>query len=143
MSAFEQACRDAGLKLTHQRLEIFRELVLATDHPAAETLYHRLKKHLPTLSLDTIYRTLASLERHGLISRVYTTQSQARFELERRLHHHLICSNCSEIIDFYWESFDQSSLPENLNAWGKVKRKNVTVHGLCRKCLKKNTPDPA
>ena len=62
MSAFEQACRAAGLKLTHQRLEIYRELAMSSDHPSAESLYKRLKKKLPTISQDTIYRTLSTLE---------------------------------------------------------------------------------
>ncbi|MBC8317138.1 MAG: transcriptional repressor, partial [Desulfobulbaceae bacterium] len=55
---FEKACRKANLKITHQRLEIFRELAKALDHPSAESLYKRLQKKLPTLSLDTVYRTL-------------------------------------------------------------------------------------
>ena len=42
---FETACRGAGLKVTHQRLEIFRELAKTSDHPTAEALYKRLQKH--------------------------------------------------------------------------------------------------
>ena len=79
---FETACRESGLKVTHQRLEIFRELAAADDHPTAETLYNRLQKVMPTLSLDTVYRTLTTFEEHDLISRVQTTESHARFEAE-------------------------------------------------------------
>ena len=43
---FEQMCKDAGLKVTHQRLEIYRELLGALDHPSAETLYKRSGKTL-------------------------------------------------------------------------------------------------
>ena len=41
MSEFAEACRKAGLKLTHQRLEIYKEIAAATDHPSAEDLYRR------------------------------------------------------------------------------------------------------
>ncbi|MEA3546759.1 MAG: Fur family transcriptional regulator, partial [Thermodesulfobacteriota bacterium] len=103
MRSFEQACRAAGLKLTHQRLEIFRELAISTDHPSAETLYKRLKKRLPTISLDTIYRTLSTLEEKKLIKRVQTLENQARFEAQMTQHHHLICDKCKQIIDFQWK----------------------------------------
>jgi len=135
MASFEKACKAAGLKLTHQRLEIFRELAQAKDHPAAETLHKRLLERLPTLSLDTVYRTLASLEKHGIICRVDTMESQARFEAKIGQHHHLVCTRCKEIIDFHWEAFDLSTLPDELRNWGQLKRRNVTLHGVCRKCL--------
>ena len=50
LSSFEKACRDAGLRLTRQRLGIFRELARVTDHPSAETLYQRLIDKMPNLS---------------------------------------------------------------------------------------------
>jgi len=100
LAAFEQACRDAGLRLTHQRLEIFRELALATDHPGAELLHQRLREKIPTISLDTVYRTLATFASQGLINKVETIESQARFEVSQMQHHHLICRKCKQIMDF-------------------------------------------
>ena len=93
-SRFQAACRSAGLKLTHQRLEIYRELTVAKDHPSAEALYQRLIQKIPTLSLDTVYRTLATFTRHGLAHRVETVESQARFDAKHERHHHAICSRC-------------------------------------------------
>lgn len=135
MAMLEQACQQAGLKLTHQRLEIFSELAASTDHPSAEALHRRLRQRMPTLSLDTIYRTLASLEENGLITRVKTGESQARFEAEQRQHHHLVCERCHEIIDFQWQTFDDSVLPDEILQWGKIKNKNAILHGVCKKCL--------
>ena len=42
LADFENACRKIALRLTPQRLEIFRELAKATDHPSAEILHQRL-----------------------------------------------------------------------------------------------------
>lgn len=137
LAEFESACKVAGLKLTHQRLEIYRELVQAVDHPAAETIYTRLKKRMPTISLDTIYRTLTTFENHGLIRKVQTAESQARFEAQMMQHHHLICDKCKQIMDFQWQLFDESTLPETISSWGQIKRKNVVLHGICDKCLQK------
>ncbi|MBA3016202.1 MAG: transcriptional repressor [Proteobacteria bacterium] len=131
---FEQACRGAGLKLTHQRLEIFRELASAEDHPSAESLHKRLQKRLAFLSLDTVYRTLATLEKYQLISKVETVESQARYEVEMDRHHHAICRKCGTITDFRWNSFDEDPLPETVKDWGWIEKKNITVHGVCGKC---------
>ncbi len=133
--AFEQACKDAGLRLTHQRLEIFRELAAASDHPSAETLHQRLRKSIPTLSLDTVYRTLATFAEYGLIGKIDTVESQARFEATGCRHHHLICRKCGSIADFQWPSIDTAPLPEEIGAWGRIDIKNVVAHGVCKKCL--------
>ena len=133
--AFEAACRNAGLRLTHQRLEIYRELVMSVDHPSAETLHKRLRQKIPTISLDTVYRTLTTLAGHGLINKVDTIESQARFEATLLRHHHLICNRCKEIIDFQWEFIDAVPLPEEIRGWGRIDDKNVVACGVCTKCL--------
>jgi len=135
LEAFERACRESGLRLTHQRLEIYRELAAATDHPSAEVLHQRLRHRIPTLSLDTVYRTLATFARHGLINRVETVESQSRFEAKGMRHHHLICSQCREIIDFQWPAIDETALPEEIAPWGRIDTRNVVVYGICRTCL--------
>ena len=111
---FELACRKAGLKVTHQRLEIYRELAISTDHPSAEVLHRRLTQKIPMLSMDTVYRTLATFNLNGLIHKVETIESQACFEVICERHHHLICRQCRKIIDFYWPSIDEAELPDEL-----------------------------
>ncbi|MDY0268234.1 Fur family transcriptional regulator [Trichloromonas sp.] len=137
LAALEEALKAAGLRLTHQRLEIYRELLAATDHPSAECLYQRLRRRIPTLSLDTVYRTLATLAAHGLINRVETLESQARFEATSGRHHHLICRKCGKIADFQWPDIDSAALPQEISEWGRIDLKNVVIHGICRTCLER------
>jgi Fur family transcriptional regulator, peroxide stress response regulator len=136
IASFEKACREAGLRLTHQRLEIYRELAMAVDHPSAELLLQRLRKKIPMISLDTVYRTLATFESYGLISKVDTVESQARYETRGIRHHHLICRKCKKITDFQWQQIDDATLPEQIERWGRVDIKNVVAYGVCTKCLK-------
>lgn len=131
---FENACRKAGLKVTHQRLELYRELAQAEDHPSAEVLYERLIKKLPTLSLDTVYRTLATLEKHRLITKVQTMESQARYEAKMDKHHHAVCSRCGTITDFTWDLFDEAQVPKAVDGWGKVMKRNAVLEGICKAC---------
>jgi len=136
LSSFEDACRNAGLRLTPQRIEIFRELANSTDHPSAETLYLRLINKMPTLSLDTVYRTLGTLADYGLVNKVETVESQARFEAAHLVHHHLVCEKCKQIMDFQWQFIDDASLPETVKSWGRVERKSLVAYGTCQKCLR-------
>lgn len=140
---FEQICKDAGLKLTHQRLVIYTELLRSHDHPSAEALYKRLEEPLPSLSLDTVYRTLATFEKLGLVHRLETVSSQARYEARGLRHHHFLCDACGQVFDFFWPSFDTVRLPESLGEIGEIDRTSVVAHGLCTGCKAKKTNDPS
>jgi Fur family peroxide stress response transcriptional regulator len=135
LKALKEICRKEGLKITHQRLEIFKELLKSQDHPTVDKLYHRLLPKLPTISLDTIYRTLTTLEQHGLVARVQSEESQARFEGKMEEHHHAICKKCGKITDFYWDFSGEAELPGEILKWGKIFKKNITFHGHCEQCL--------
>ena len=105
LRAFEEVHRKRGLKITHQHLEIFKELLNSKDHPTMKKIFSGVKLKLHTISLDTIYRTLTTLEQHGLVFRVQTMKSQTRFEGKMEEHHHIICKQCSRITDFQWQFF--------------------------------------
>ena len=136
MEKFTAACRAAGLKITHQRTEIYRHLLLMPDHPSAEMLHKRLLPTLPSISLDTVYRTLTTLEQHGLVSRIQSTESQARFEAVHEPHHHLICSRCKRVLDFHWPAVDGIELPPGLDQWGQIDSKTIVMYGICANCSK-------
>jgi len=137
IDAFIEACRKRDLRITPQRLEVFKELAQATDHPTAEVLHQRLLQRMPTLSQDTVYRTLGTFLEIGLINKVETTESHAHFEVTEVQHHHLICEQCKKIIDFEWQQVDDAALPDETRLLGRFERKNVVVYGTCRDCLKK------
>ena len=55
-------CKKANLRVTKQRIEIYKAIFESKAHPDAETLYKLIKKKVPNVALDTVYRTLTSLE---------------------------------------------------------------------------------
>ncbi len=134
---FKSVCSRAGLKTTRQRLRIYLELLKAGDHPTAEILHSRLRPEMPKLSLDTVYRALATFEREGMIRRVSTFKSQARYDADMKPHHHFVCKTCGAVIDFDWPSFDMKALPEEVSGLGSVSDRTVTASGVCRRCLVK------
>ncbi|MBW1744591.1 MAG: transcriptional repressor [Deltaproteobacteria bacterium] len=137
LRTFETRCRREGLKLTHQRLEIFRELASTYDHPSANTIYQRVQTRIPTISLDTVYRTLLTFEDCGLVARVPAFDDQARFDADLSPHQHLACTECKRVEDLHWEGFNDIEPPPKTEEWGDIKSKHVVLRGICKACLKK------
>jgi len=135
LDRFKVVSQDKGLRLTHQRLEILRELVGAKDHPSAEMVFGRVRRRLPTISLDTVYRTLSTFDELGLIMRVPVTGDQGRFDADTSPHHHFVCQRCKSIYDFLWDQFDRLVLPEDSEALGRADDRRVVVRGVCQGCL--------
>jgi Fur family peroxide stress response transcriptional regulator len=134
---FERECRLKGHRLTHQRLEIFRELASTTEHPSAEDIYNGVHVRMPTISLDTVYRTLLSLEHFGLVKRVHAFDDRARFDANLTPHQHLVCTTCKRITDFIWEDFEDLLPPPETKKWGVIEAKNVVFEGTCKECMEK------
>ena len=130
-------CRDKGLKLTHQRLEIYRVLAADNSHPSADEIHTRLLPKMPTLSLDTVYRTLLTFERHGLINRVEVLDDRARFDANLRTHHHLVCTRCRTAVDLYWPAVDELEAPADSATWGTVESRHLELRGICKNCRDK------
>ena len=137
MARFEQVCRGAGTRLTHQRMEIFREVARTGDHPGAESVYQGVRKRMPTISLDTVYRTLRLLNDLGLITALGPPRGGTRFDANLAPHHHFVCVRCGVTLDFYSDELNELGLPESARALGHVETAHVEVRGVCRECDEK------
>lgn len=134
---FLEICRRQGVKATHQRTEILRELAGSEEHPDAETILTRVRQRVPAISVDTIYRTLRLLEDSGVIARVGSMRDRARFDANTDRHHHFVCTECEMIGDFYSDAMDQFPVPQEVSEMGSVEGVYVELRGICRKCKQK------
>jgi len=132
---FLDACRQAGAKVTAQRLEIFREIAQSEEHPHAELIHSGVRRRLPTVSLDTVYRTLWWLGELGLVKALGPTHDRTRFDANLSRHHHFVCVRCGMTRDFYSEDLDSLVLPESVAAIGAIESTQVEVKGMCHGCL--------
>ncbi|HPZ08239.1 MAG TPA: Fur family transcriptional regulator [Candidatus Eremiobacteraeota bacterium] len=134
----KEICKNHGVKLTYQKLEIFREIIKAKNHPSVEDIYNRVKVNMPTISIDTVYRSLNTFYSWGLISKVHIFCDKARFDSNTRLHHHMLCTECEKLWDFYWPEFYSIELPAEVKEWGNIEGQFVEIRGICRECLKES-----
>jgi Fur family transcriptional regulator, peroxide stress response regulator len=142
MARFNEACRKSGAKQTHQRLEIFHEVAQSGDHPDAETVFKGVRKRMPTISLDTVYRTLWWLKDLGLIKTLGPQRERTRFDANLGRHHHFICTRCGLTRDFYNEKLNKLNLPDSVQTMGHVEMTQVEVKGICHQCaVKENSSE--
>jgi Fur family peroxide stress response transcriptional regulator len=138
MSRLPGVLRDAGVKLTHQRLEIYREIARSGDHPDLETIFKNLRRKMPSLSLDTVYRTLAMYVGLGLVTTIRPLNARVRFDANTGVHHHFVCTRCGLARDFEDPAFDNLPIPAAARSIGSVTSRHVELRGLCSACAARN-----
>lgn len=136
---FAETCRRAGMKVTHQRTEIFREVAGSDEHPDAETVYQQVRKRVTGISRDTVYRTLATLEGKGLIRRTGILGGPTRYDANADRHHHFLCQVCGKVKDFCSEALDDLPIPKAVEAFGRIEATQVQVRGVCFSCARPKT----
>lgn len=95
------ALRQAGIRVTRQRIALLGVLADADDHPDAVELHERAKTVEPSVSLATVYRTLSVLEQEGVVHRHAFEGGGARFETTHEEHHdHILDVDTGEVIEF-------------------------------------------
>lgn len=130
------ALREAGVRVTPQRLAIFEAAVHAAGHPDVETVFGAVRRRLPTVSLDTVYRTLHLFAEVGLLSLVGQSGERTRFDTNTRPHHHFVCTCCGAMQDFEAAAYDGLDLPPPAAGLGRVQSAHVELRGLCSRCAK-------
>ena len=123
-----------GLKVTRQRVAIYRALAETTAHPTAEALYRRVKKQHPMMSQNTVYYTLGALKAAGLVHEVNYWHDRARFDANMALHHHLICLGCRRIEDLTDAALDNLVVSARQTSGFHVVGHRVEFHGYCGEC---------
>jgi Fur family peroxide stress response transcriptional regulator len=130
-------CKQAGVRLTPQRLEIFREVAASLDHPDAEAVFRRTRDRMSTVSLDTVYRTLSLLKDLGLVVALGPRRESVRFDANLRPHHHYVCLRCGMTRDIESAELSVSAIPDAVRELGSVITTQVEVQGICRPCLRR------
>ena len=137
MDFFRKKCKKHNLKVTPQRIVIYKELLKSKDHPNTDVLFKRVKNIIPDISLDTVNRTLLTFSKIGIVNIVEGNGEPRRFDPNIKNHHHFRCIKCNAIIDFDYKLYDNIEVPEKINKKFVVRNKKVLLEGYCNKCRKK------
>jgi Fur family peroxide stress response transcriptional regulator len=118
---------------------IYEELINSHDHPSTDMLYQRIQETFPTISFDTVHRTLLTFCNIGMADIVEGTGNPKRFDGKLDKHHHFQCVRCKKIIDVYHEAYDSLPVPEEIQQRCRVLKQTVRFEGLCATCRDRET----
>ena len=109
-----------------------------TSHPTVETIYNDLKEDFPTMSLATVYKTVASLRDVHLVKEFNVGEDSNRYDANTDSHSHLICTKCHNVYDYYGDI----DITENINeiqklSGFKIDACDINFYGICENCKDK------
>lgn len=123
------------LRKTPERYAILTKAVELSAHFDVEHLYNAMENEGYHVSRATVYNTLELLCEAGLLNRHLFTPNQARYEVARGNHLHLICRRCGTI-----REIDDPALTGHLlnRDYGDFlpDYSSSTIYGLCSDCRK-------
>jgi Fe2+ or Zn2+ uptake regulation protein len=132
-SKIPQLLRERGLRVTEARTLILGFLMRAHGPFTIEEIHAGIRSR--SCNLVTVYRTVASLEDHGLVRRSDFADRLSRFEFAspEHPHHHVVCRKCRRVEAFDAELSSQFLKPIRAAGFTDV-APWVEVFGLCRHC---------
>ena len=127
--------RDAGERVTRQRLLIADALAAIGRRVTAQELYERLRRRDRDIGRATVFRTLEALVTAGVARRLEQDGHVSGYVACRpEHHHHLACDRCGKVEDI--DEAYISPIAERLAAdrGFKVDDARLDFYGLCASC---------
>jgi Fur family transcriptional regulator, peroxide stress response regulator len=126
--------KDQHISVTPQRLEILKSIMSRYDHPSADNIYQEVRRHLPMISFNTVYKTLETFCQLGLIIKINPLHEVARYDGNVSPHTHLVCTHCHKVEDLHWQWPEEVPLPSPGTTGFQVDTVAVQLFGVCPKC---------
>jgi len=127
--------KEAGLRVTPQRLAVCQALAGNKSHPTAQALFEQLRPDFPSLSRATIYNTLKTLAGAGLIQELGDASDGAiHYDADPSPHVNLVCTRCHRIEDFLDAPLGAVARRVADGSGYELRGARVVYYGLCPKC---------
>lgn len=126
--------REAGLRVTRQRLLVLEALRQSGGHRSAEAVGVRLTDGGASLSRGTVYKVLDDLVRAGIVMLADRGPGTALYEIADVWHHHFVCRTCGVVIDVPCQIGSKPCLEGDL-AGADIDEAQVIFRGRCPKCV--------
>jgi len=127
-----------GIIPSFHRIKIYEYLMNNKSHPTADTIYSDMIQQIPTLSKTTIYNTLKTFLKKGLISSVTIEDNEVRFDPDMSFHGHFKCLQCGGIYDITFDESIRKSINDivsNQVRGYSLMESHLYLKGICKNCL--------
>jgi len=129
---------DANIKPTIERLSILKYLDRNHNHPTASMIFDEVETKIPTISKTTVYNSLKLFIENGIVTPLYITGAEVRYDFTAKPHHHFFCENCGKIFDLVVDCpiFSKKHFQGHL-----IRQQHGYFRGICKDCLEKEAKE--
>jgi Fur family transcriptional regulator, peroxide stress response regulator len=124
---------EKSVKVTAQRAAVLEFLQGNTDHPSPDEVYRKVHKRFPYISRATVYNTIKTLVKAGMLQEVLIQQDKTRVDPNVSQHHHFKCLRCGTVEDMPYGLMTADRVRASLKNY-HVKEVRMVVEGLCTRC---------
>lgn len=134
MDTLANIFKEKKLKLTPQRIAVYKYLKSTNGHPSAEIIYKALHPEYPTMSLATVYKALKTLVEVDLIQEINVGEGNFRYDGNVCPHSHIQCLSCGRVDDIEGVCFSDLNEKIKDSTSYEVLTNQVYFYGLCGVC---------
>jgi Fur family ferric uptake transcriptional regulator len=135
---FTQELREAGLRMTPQRLMVMDAVFHHEGHITAEDIHAKVQARYPYVDLSTVYRTLQVLKEQNLVVELQVPNGPTQYEAAPNgSHHHAICRTCGEMLELSPDALEplRKRLLEQHDFHAELT--HVAIYGQCGACAER------
>jgi len=124
--------KDAGLKVTPQRVAIMEFFEGNRSHPSINSIYENLKPDYPSISVSTVYNTVETLVKNNYLMELPIAKGRSFYDPDISEHDHAYCIKCERVFDIESSQTGQTNPPELSGC--KVLELRKTYYIVCEEC---------
>jgi Fe2+ or Zn2+ uptake regulation protein len=134
--------RDAGYKLTNARLTVLHVIEAFGGHVTSAQVLDSVNAIDPNIGRASVFRTLDLLTRLAIIRPTYIDSSitPTYVLMPDGHHHHIICTNCSRVIEFEDCGLEKMSAELEARLHVQLTGHLLEFYGLCDNCILSGQP---
>jgi len=137
VNLFRRYLREQGLPVTQQREAIAETVFASTGHLSVEDIEERLRERDDRIGKATIYRTLETLVKSGLVAEHDFGEGFKRYEHlfgQGPVRGHLVCTECGRVTEVADPELERvQEAVATAHGFRPVKYR-IQTYGLCAEC---------
>ncbi len=132
MEKYIELLKSNQIKVTPQRLAMV-ELMDVHGHISVRDIFSNIQANFPSLSLATVYKNINAMVENSFIKELKIVGQDAKYELIKEEHSHMICKNCGKVEDINLETDALVSSAAKISHYS-IEESSVQLFGLCPDC---------
>ena len=129
--------KNLKIRMTRQRKAILDALKSVRTHPTADQVYNMVRRHIPNMSLGTVYRNLEILCQHGLAQKLELGGTQRQYDGNVDEHYHVRCIHCGKVDDIWFDEETSIEIAKPQNTEFEIIGHRLDFFGVCPECKEK------